>query len=79
MTVTDESRIQERKLSEGQQNILDLLDQAGQPLALRGIHARLPAAVKVRQVKRALARLKGLGLAAVTGRGVSARWKSVAN
>lgn len=74
IAITDESNAQLRKLSEGQRNILNLLDQADHPLALREIRARLPQPASVRQVKRALARLRELGLAACTGRGVSARW-----
>ena len=76
-TIADELGTQVRNLSEGQRNILDLLDQADHPLALREIRARLPASVSVRQVKRALGRLRELGLAASTGHGVSARWKRV--
>ena len=74
VAIADESSTQVRKLSERQRNILDLPGQAGHPLALREIHARLPDSVSVRQVKRALARLRELGLAAPTGHGVSARW-----
>lgn len=77
VAVAEESSAQVQKLNEGQRNILDLLDQAGQPLALREIHARLPGSVSLRQVKRALGRLRDLGLAASTGRGVSARWNRV--
>ena len=58
-----------------QRDILDLLKHSDQPLALREIWARLPASVSVRQVTRALARLRELGLVATTGHGVSARWK----
>ncbi len=76
-TIADELGTQVRNLSEGQRNIFDLLDQADHPLALREIRARLPASVSVRQVKRALGRLRELGLAASTGHGVSARWKRV--
>lgn len=77
IAITDESNAQSRKLSEGQRNILDLLEQADHPLALREIRTRLPQSASVRQVKRALARLRELGLAASTGRGVSARWSLV--
>ena len=58
-----------------QRDILDLSRHSEQPLALREIRARLPASASVRQVKRPLARLRGLELAAATGHGVSARWK----
>jgi len=61
-------------LNEHQRTILDLLIRAECPLALREIHARLPATMTVRQVRRATARLKALGLAETAGRGVSARW-----
>ncbi len=60
-----------------QQAILDLLYHADRPLALREIRAQLPPSVSARQLKRALARLKERGLAASTGRGVSARWKHI--
>lgn len=62
-------------LNTRQRDILDLLRHSEQPLALREIRARLPASASVRQVKRALARLRELGLASATGHGVSARWK----
>ena len=68
------SRIQVRKLSDVQQTVFDLLNQADRPLALREIRAHLPESMSVRQVKRALARLRELGLAGATGHGVSARW-----
>ncbi len=74
VAVADESNAQVQKLSEVQRNVLDLLDEANQPLALREIHARLPGSLSLRQVKRALGRLRDLGLAASTGHGVSARW-----
>ncbi len=69
------ARPQAPRLNESQRNILDLLNRTGQPLALREIRAHLPATVSARQIKRALTRLRELGLAAVTGHGVSARWK----
>ncbi len=75
VAVAEDSDNQMQKLSEQQRNVLGLLDQADQPLALREIHARLPGSVSVRQVKRALGRLRDLGFVASTGHGVSARWK----
>ena len=75
MAIVDASSTQVRRLNEGQRNILDLLGQTDHPLTLREIHARLPAPASARQVKRALARLRELGLAAATGHGVSAGWK----
>ena len=63
-------------LSEAQRTIFDLLSQASHPLAHREIRADLPDSVSARQAKRALARLKELGLAASTGHGVSARWSA---
>ena len=63
-------------LNEAQQAIFDLLTQAKHPLALREIRAELPESVSLRQVKRALVRLKDLGLAAPTGHGVAARWRA---
>jgi len=75
VAVAEESGNQMQKLSEQQRNVLGLLDQADQPLALREIHARLSGSVSVRQVKRALGRLRDLGFVASTGHGVSARWK----
>lgn len=62
-------------LNAQQRDILDLLRHSDQPLALREIRARLPSSVSLRQVRRALVRLKDLGLATTTGHGVSARWK----
>ncbi len=67
------------KLNETQRTILDLLTQDMHSLALREIRAGLPESVSVRQVKRALARLKELGLAMYTGRGASARWRAEKN
>ena len=63
-------------LNEVQRAIFDLLTRAEHPLALREIRADLPESVSLRQVRRALARLKELGLAASTGHGVSARWRA---
>ena len=62
-------------LNAQQRDILDLLRHSDQPMALREVRACLPTSVSVRQVKRALARLRKLGLATTTGHGVSARWK----
>ena len=62
-------------LNEAQRTVFDLLTEARHPLALREIRAELSESVSLRQVKRALARLKELGLAASTGHGVSARWR----
>ena len=62
-------------LNETQGTVFDLLTGAEHPLALREIRAELPGSVSLRQIKRALARLKALGLAASTGHGVSARWR----
>lgn len=62
-------------LNARQRDILDLLRHSDQPLALREIRVCLAASLSVRQVKRALARLRELGLATTTGHGVSARWK----
>lgn len=76
-TLVAHAQVQVWNLGEEQANVFDLLDQADRPLALREIHARSPASVSVRQVKRALTRLRKLGLAAPTGRGVSARWNLV--
>ena len=61
-------------LNQHQRAIMRLLGESDRPLALREIRARLPATVSVRQVKRALARLRELGLAAPMGHGVSACW-----
>ena len=62
-------------LNEQQQAVLHVLACSDRPLALREIHSRLSASVSARQVKRALARLRELGLAATTGHGVAARWR----
>ena len=57
-----------------QRAIVDVLHAAAAPLALREFRARLPDSVSERQVKRALARLRNLGLVHSTGRGATARW-----
>ncbi len=76
-TVGAEAGLRIQNLSEQQRTVLDLLRQAGHPLALREISARLPESVSARQVKRSLARLRELRLAAATGHGASARWNFV--
>ena len=63
-----------RDLTERQQAILALLDQAGQGLALREIYAQMKLHGSQRQVREDLAILKMLGLAVPTGRGWDARW-----
>ncbi len=75
--VADKSSVQVQKLSEVQRSVLDLLDHADYPLALREIHARLTGSPSLRQVKRVLTRLRELGFATSTGHGVSARWNRV--
>lgn len=72
---TERSRLELQGLSQHQRNILNLLNQAEGPLALREINERVPDSVTVRQIKRALARLRELGHVTVTGKGLSARWK----
>lgn len=61
-------------LTELQRAIVDILDAAAAPLALREFRARLPDSISERQVRRALARLRNLGLIHSTGRGATARW-----
>ena len=63
-------------LNEQEQAVLHVLRGSDRPLPLREIHSRLPASVSAPQVKRALARLRELGLATSTGHGVAARWRS---
>ena len=63
-------------LNQAQRTVFDFLTQAKHPLALREIRAELPESLSLRQVKRALARLKELELASSTGHGVSARWRA---
>ena len=63
-----------RDLTERQQAILALLDQAGQGLALREIYAQMKLQASRRQVREDLAILKMLELAVSTGRGWDARW-----
>lgn len=72
---TGRSRMELQDLSQHQRNILNLLNQAERPLALREINERVPDSVTVRQIKRALARLRKLGHVTVAGSGLSARWK----
>ena len=64
-------------LNELQRAIFQLLDRGNDPLALREIHVRLATPASARRVRRALARLKALGLASSTGHGVAARWSLV--
>ena len=62
-------------LVERQKAILSLLDRTEKGLALREIVANLTPDVSVRQVRRALAGLRDLGLAEPAGRGMAARWR----
>ena len=61
-------------LVERQEAILALLAHSKEGLPLREILARLPLHTSERQVKRALAALRGRGLAQSSGRGLAARW-----
>ena len=63
-----------RDLTERQQTILELLDAAGDGLALREIHNRLGMHGGERQVREDLATLRMLGLAISSGHGRGARW-----
>ncbi len=74
IAIAVEANLQVQKLSEAQRSVLDLLGHADHPLALREIHAPLAGSLSLRQVKRALGRLRELGFATLTGHGVSARW-----
>ena len=71
----DESITQVLNLTKEHRVILGILNAADHPLALREITSLLPSSVSVRQARRALGRLRELGLAASAGHGVSARWK----
>lgn len=62
-------------LIERQEVILALLAHSMEGLPLREILARMPPHTSERQVKRALAALRGRGLAHSSGHGVAARWK----
>ncbi len=62
-------------LSDQQRQILGLLQQEEQPIPFREILSRMPTSISERQAKRALIQLKNRGLATVSGRGVSARWR----
>lgn len=62
------------ELTEQQQTILMLLDQAVQALPLREIHARLGPQTDLRRVREDLAVLKVRQLAAPVGHGRGARW-----
>ena len=61
-------------LTDLQQAILTLLDQADDGLALREIRPRLVLDASKRQVRWALAVLKKRGLVVSMGRGQVARW-----
>ena len=63
------------ELTEQQQSILMLLDQAVQALPLREIRARLGPQTNVRRVREDLAVLKARQLTAPVGHGRGARWK----
>ena len=62
------------ELTEQQQTILMLLDQAVQALPLREIHARLGPQTDLRRVREDLAVLKARQQAAPVGHGRGARW-----
>lgn len=66
-----------RNLTERQQAILALLDQAGQGLALREIIPLLELQATRRQVQRDLGLLRTLALVVSRGHGLGARWKRV--
>ena len=63
-----------RDLTERQQTILAMLDQADRGLALREIYAQMKLQASQRQVREDLAILRMLGLAVSKGRGRGARW-----
>ena len=65
----------ERDLTERQQAILALLDQASRGLALREIYAQLKPQATQRQVREDLAILRTLALVVLTGHGRGARWE----
>ncbi len=69
------SRRGESDLTEQQQVILDLLDNAGRPVALREIRSQLEPQTNERRLQQDLAVLKNQGLVTVTGHGRGARWK----
>ena len=54
--------------------VVDALAQADHPLALREIFGQLQGAMSVKQIKRALSRLRKLKYVELTGHGASARW-----
>ena len=64
-----------RDLTERQQAILALLDQADRGLALREIIPLLKLQATRRQVQKDLALLRTLALVVSTGHGLGARWK----
>jgi ATP-dependent DNA helicase RecG len=64
-----------RNVTERQQEILVLLANAGEGLALREIVAALGSPANERQVREDLATLRTLGLANPEGHGRGARWK----
>lgn len=61
-------------LSARQKAILDLLTQAGRPLALREIRSQLASEVNERRLREDLAWLRGKGLIVPSGHGRGARW-----
>ena len=65
------------ELNERQQAVLELLQQAVHPLALREILGQLGSETGERQLRKDLAILKSKGLAVLSGHGRGARWRCV--
>jgi len=66
-------------VSERQRDILSLLEEARDGLALREIVLRLTTSATTRQVRRDLADLRTLGLTVSEGHGRGARWRRQRN
>ncbi len=64
-----------RDVTNRQQSILALLNDAGSGLALREIYSHLKAQTSERQVREDLATLRALGLVTPLGHGRGALWK----
>ncbi len=69
------SRREEVYLTEQQQAVLDLLEASDQALARREIRSRLASPTNDRRLSKDLDSLRSKGLAILTGRGRSAKWK----
>ena len=74
-SVMQTSRVNLTLLTEQQQEVLALIDQAGRAMALREIRAELGPQTNKRRLREDLATLRARGLVRATGHGRGARWR----